>query len=115
MKPTVTTVERVVGEVQIELTQKMQSPFDNELWRMKNEMNYQQNELKDSVMRLRNEAQHASERRLEAMRQIDQMKEGMRQRQLEEDIKSRELYMVLSNREPSSKRASHRLLDLAPR
>jgi len=99
-QPTVTTVERPGGEVPIEVTQKMQSQFDNELWRMKNEMNYQQNELRDAVLRLRNEAQHANDQRLDAMRQIEQMKEGMRQRQLEEDIRSRELYMVLSNAGP---------------
>lgn len=99
-QPSVVTVERAGGEIPIEITQKMQSTFDNELWRMKNEMNYQQNELRDAVLRLRNEAQHANDQRIDAMRQIDAMKEGMRQRQLEEDIRSRELYMVLSNAGP---------------
>ncbi|CAG9328189.1 unnamed protein product [Blepharisma stoltei] len=90
-------IERVTNEVPIEVTKHLQSQMDNEIWKIRNEMGHQQNELKDAIVKLKGEAQLANEQRYAAQRDLDRMREEMKQRHLDEEIRQKELYMAIVN------------------
>ena len=95
-QPPPAPVERkTANDIPIEVTKKLQAGMDNEIWKLRNEINHDQNELRDNIVRLKEEAQMANEQRYEAQKELERIKEEMVQRQAEEDIRSRELYNAL--------------------
>ena len=55
-------VERkTANDIPIEVTKKLQAGMDNEIWKLRNEINHDQNELRDNIVRLKEEAQLANE------------------------------------------------------
>ena len=82
--------------VPVEAAQQVNSQMENELWRLRNEMVNQNNELKESLAQLRQQSLQANQQRFEAVKELERVREEMKLRAHEEEIRQRELFMAIS-------------------
>jgi hypothetical protein len=87
--------ERFMPNPPADISKQIQSSIENELMKIKNEMNHQQNELKSTLVQLKNETLLANEQRYEAQKELERIKEEMRKRNLEEEIRQREIFQAI--------------------
>ena len=85
------------SELTLEANRRVQNAIESELQRLRGEFERQQNELKEAVFKLKNESQLANEQRFEAQRELERIKSEMKQKNLQEEIRQKELYSALVN------------------
>ena len=94
--PPPTILETVQRSVPVDSAQQINSQMENELWRLRNEMVNQNNELRESLQALRQQSLQANQQRFEAVKELERVREEMRLRGTEEDGRQRELLMAIA-------------------
>lgn len=94
--PPPSIIETVQRSVPVDSAQQLNSQMENELWRLRNEMVNQNNELRESLQALRQQSLQANQQRFEAVKELERVREEMRMRGTEEDARQRELLMAIA-------------------
>ena len=84
-------------EIQSDNSKRFKTSFDDEITKLKNEFGLQQNELKQELLKMKTETQPAQELRFESQKEVERLREEMRQKSLQEDIRQKELLIALVN------------------
>jgi hypothetical protein len=87
----------IFQEIPLETANKIQLSMDSEIVKLKNDLESKQNDLKNEIYKMKTETQLAHEQRYEAQRELERLREEVKQKSIEEDIRQKELLMALIN------------------
>ncbi|CAD8053212.1 unnamed protein product [Paramecium sonneborni] len=93
--------QRIIKELPIEVEKTVRDTINVELQRLRQEMNLQTNQVSEQVVQLKGQLLKANENRHYNEDQIRRLKEELRQTQIVDEIRQRELYQAFLSQDKS--------------
>ncbi|EAR85534.1 hypothetical protein TTHERM_00442840 (macronuclear) [Tetrahymena thermophila SB210] len=84
--------QRIVRELPIEITTTVKETLNNELFRLRNEMQMHSNSLGEQILGMKSQLMKANERRSQAEDDVKKLREELKKTQYIDEIRQRELY-----------------------
>ncbi|KAM3133378.1 hypothetical protein pb186bvf_014539 [Paramecium bursaria] len=91
--------QRIIRELPFEVEKTVQNTINVELQRLRQEMNLSTNQVSEQIVQLKGQLLRANDARHQGDEQIRRLKEELKQTQIIDEIRQRELYQAFLNQE----------------